>query len=80
MRQWTASWRCYRARFAQCYYDLALLQNVPMRMITVDLDVKLSRDRPANRATKTTKNFVWGPRAGIICFEKNVVLSGFHDV
>ena len=21
MRQWTASWRCYRARFAQCYYD-----------------------------------------------------------
>ena len=85
----------------------SLLQNVPMRKLTVDLDVKLSRDRQANRATKTNmcmrlreyyseeytplsvsiwicmimnpqqsppqqaaayqqKNFVWGPRAGII--------------
>ena len=31
----------------------SLLQNVPMRKLTVDLDVKLSRDRQANRATKT---------------------------
>ena len=40
-------------RLAQRYYDLALLQNLPMRKLTVDLDVELSRDWPANRATKT---------------------------